>query len=77
MSAGMPGDSSATVRLVDVFAKQIEMSAQLAVLGEQMKQLPDHEARLRVLERFRFTVLGAAALISALGTWVGILLSHR
>lgn len=41
----------------------------------------DHEARLRSLERFRFTLLGAAAgcsaLASTLGTVIGVALTHH
>ena len=71
----------ATISIVDVFAKQVEMSQQLAVITVQLQDLPDHEARLRALERFRFTTLGAciavSALVSGLGTWAGILLAHH
>jgi hypothetical protein len=41
----------------------------------------DHEGRLRTLERFRFTLLGAAvaasALVSAAGTWIGFAMTHH
>ena len=41
----------------------------------------DHENRLRTLERFRFSLLGAAvavsAEVSAAGTWIGFALTHR
>lgn len=71
----------ATISIVDVFAKQVEMGQQLAAITEQLKDLPDHEARLRALERFRFTTLGAcvtiSAMVSGLGTWAGLLLAHR
>jgi primosomal protein N' len=71
----------ATVRLVDVFAKQVEMGAQLAVIHEQLKAIPDHEQRLRALEGTRAKLLGAAiavsAVVSGAGTWIGLALSHR
>lgn len=67
--------------LLDIFAKQVELSTQLAVIHEQLKSLPDHETRLRALERFRFTLVGVACLVpagvSALGTWLGIVLTRR
>jgi hypothetical protein len=41
----------------------------------------DHETRLRALEHFRFTLLGAAvavsAVISVAGTWIGFAMTHR
>jgi hypothetical protein len=44
-------------------------------------QLADHEGRIRTLERFRFTLLGAAvvvsAIVSAAGTWIGLALAHH
>jgi hypothetical protein len=43
-----------TVRLVDVFAKQIEMQTSLAVIQEQLKHIPDHENRIRSLEKWRY-----------------------
>lgn len=77
--------TGATVRLVDVFAEQIKMGAQLAVIQEQLRVSAltdtDHEARLRTLERFRFTLMGAAVMVSAVvsgvGTWAGVILTHH
>lgn len=44
-------------------------------------QLADHESRIRALERFRFSLLGAAvtisATVSALGTWIGFIISRH
>ena len=41
----------------------------------------DHEGRLRQLERFRFTLLGAAiaasAIFSGIGTWIASGLAHH
>ena len=74
MTAQAP-EPGATIRLVDVFAKQIEMSAQLAVIGEQLKAIPDHESRIRALERFRFTLAGLSFIggtaAGLLGYWIG------
>ena len=65
----MAPDESATVRLVDIYARQIEMGTLLAVITEQLKTAADrgndHEARLRALERWRYALplsaLGALA----------------
>ena len=74
-------DEGATVRLVDVFAKQVEMSAQLAVITEQMKAIPDHEVRIRALETAQAKLIGAtvavSALVSAAGTWIGFTITHH
>jgi hypothetical protein len=69
------------VTILDVYAKQVEMGAQLAVIHEQLKALPDHEARIRVLETARAKLLGAAmavsAIVSAGVTWIGLGLTHH
>jgi hypothetical protein len=36
----------------------------------------DHESRLRVLERFRYTLAGLAIIGGAASGWVGYLLGH-
>jgi hypothetical protein len=53
-------EAGATIRLVDVFAKQIEMAAQLAVLTDRLNQLPDHEVRLRAVERRQWQIPASA-----------------
>ena len=58
--------AGATIRLVDVFAKQIEMGAQLAVITEQLKQIPDHEQRIRALERWRYSL--PLAMVAGVGS---------
>lgn len=37
------------------------MQTQLAVIGEQLKAIPDHETRIRSLETARAKLYGAAA----------------
>lgn len=65
----------AQITVVDVFAKQIEMGAQLAVIHEQLRAIPDHEQRIRGLERFRFVLTGLSTIggivAGAIGYWVG------
>ena len=43
---------------------------------ERIRVLPDFEARLRVLERFRYVLMGAAMLGGALSGYVGYLIGH-
>jgi hypothetical protein len=59
-----------TVRLIDIFAKQIEMTTSLAVIGEQLKMIPDHENRIRALEKWRYG-LPLTALVSVASLAVG------
>lgn len=72
---------AAPVTIVDVFAKQIEMGGQLAVIHEQLKAIPDHENRIRVLEAARARLAGACLVIGALGgggaAWIALVLAHR
>jgi len=72
---------AAPVTILDVFTKQVEMGAQLAVIHEQLKMLPDHEQRLRVLEASRAKLYGVvvtvAAAVSAAGTWAGIVITRH
>jgi len=39
--------------LAQILVKQTEMSTQLAVISEQLKAVPDHETRIRSLEKWR------------------------
>ena len=65
------------IGLLDVYAEQVKMGAQLDVIKEQLKAIPDHEARMRALERFRFTLLGAAIAGEALAGVIGWFLAQR
>jgi hypothetical protein len=52
------------------------MGAQLAVIAEQLKDIPDHEARLRVLERARWplpTMAVVASVGAGIAAWVAAL----
>ena len=72
---------SAPVTLLDIYTRQVEMGAQLAVIHEQLKAIPDHEKRIRVLEAAKAKLIGAAvaisAVISAGGTWLGYAVTHH
>lgn len=52
-----------------------KMQASLAVITEKLTDLPDHEARIRVLEAAMWRIIGAAlgvsAVTSAIGAWIG------
>jgi hypothetical protein len=69
------------VTLLDIYTRQMEIGATLAVLHEQLKAVPDHEQRIRRLEASRAKLIGAtlavSATVSALGTWVGLVLGHH
>jgi hypothetical protein len=60
-----PGDNMRL--LLDIWTKQVEIGAQLGVISEQLKAIPDHEQRIRALEHWRYSLPLAAlgALVSA------------
>ena len=71
----MPPDSEGSysllgqilVRQGEILLKQGEMATQLAVIGEQIKDVPDHEQRLRQVERVQ------AASAGGRDTWARVL----
>lgn len=70
----MPADGESTAAAILV--KLGEMGAQLAVIGEQLKSIPDHEQRLRALERARWpwpTVAAVGAVGAAVAAWASFL----
>lgn len=73
--------AAAPVTVLDVFVKQLEMNAQLAAIHEQLKDIPDHEKRIRVLESVRAKLVGACLVLSVMAGggagWVALLLSRR
>lgn len=50
MTAPQPDPGS----LSQILLKLGEMSTQLAVISEQLKAVPDHESRIRSLEKWRY-----------------------
>jgi hypothetical protein len=42
--------------LSQILLKQGEMGIQLAVISEQLKAVPDHENRIRSLERWKYAL---------------------
>lgn len=65
-----------TSMIAQILLKQGEMGIQLAVISEQLKDVPDHESRLRALERFRFTIAGAAVFGGVLSGFAGYWIGH-
>lgn len=73
-----------SVTTADLYREMIGMRTDvvkaLVLLDAASKTDNDHEGRLRALERFRFTLLGASvgisAAVSALGTWIGLNIHH-
>jgi hypothetical protein len=67
--------------LAQILVEQGKQGTRLAVISEKLSVLPDHEDRLRALERFRFTLMGAVVVISALfsagATWIGLIVTRR
>lgn len=61
--------------LAQILVKQGEMGEKLAVISTKLDDLPDHEQRIRALERFRFTLAGLSIvggiIAGAVGYWIG------
>ena len=61
--------------LAQILLKQGEISTTLAVMNETLKAIPDHEFRIRALERFRFTLAGLSVVggvaAGTVGYWIG------
>lgn len=49
--------------------KSTRALVEIAKLQEQVKGVPDHENRIRALEKWRWALLGAAALLSTAFTF--------
>jgi hypothetical protein len=89
-------DGRFTITLRDVYEAQQAENGQLAAIGTQLatltarvderlgsgqRKMEDHEKRIRAIERFRFTLVGAAMATSAVSSTIGALvvwaLSHH
>ncbi len=83
MTAPLPAPviPASPVTILDVYTKQVELGAQLAVIHEQLKAIPDHEARIRRLEEAKARIYGAALaislIVSAAGTWIGVMVTRH
>jgi hypothetical protein len=64
------------IRLIDVYAKQVELAEQVRALREQLTpDVADHEVRIRGLERWRYSlplaaVGSIASAVLALASWL-------
>lgn len=71
----------ALVTIHEIHRQQTRMGTALAVMQEKVKAIPDHENRVRRLEAGQAKLIGAAiavsATVSALGTWVGLVVTHH
>lgn len=76
-----PGYPVATVSVLDVFTRVVEMQVELATIRAALADLPDHEVRLRVLESAKAKVYGAAIALGAVAgggaSWIALALAHR
>lgn len=74
----MPDDPGTTPLLAQILLEQGKLSSQMAVMSEKLNAIPDHEARLRALEKARWplpTVASIAAVSAAAAAWVAAV--HR
>ena len=58
-----------TVTTADLYRKLEDISVSVIRMEERVRVLPDFETRLRSLERFRYSLMGAALLA---GTAAGV-----
>ena len=58
-----------SVTTADVYRKLEDISVSVIRMEERVRVLPDFESRLRILERFRYSLMGAAVLA---GTLAGV-----
>ena len=77
----IPPNQPAPPALPGSDARLADIGADLAVIREQLKVILDHEQRIRILEASRAKLIGAAlagsAIISMLGTWIGVAATHH
>lgn len=70
----------ATVSVLDIFAKVVEIQVELAKVNERLQDIPDHEVRLRVLEAAKAKIYGGAAVLGAAAgagaSWILLLARH-
>lgn len=59
-----------------ILIKLGEMGVQLAVISEQLKDVPDHELRIRALEQFRWKATGLAIAAGGITGIAGALIDH-
>jgi hypothetical protein len=84
-AGAMPG---ALITVKDLYVELHGMREDLTRLGMHMEKVDtrgeiadrersDHETRIRLLERFRYTLLGASSLVGAISGVIAALVSAR
>ena len=88
----MTDDGRVEITLRDVWDAQHASTVQLTAIGVQLATLTtrvdgrldagqlvatDHEARLRLLEKFRYTLIGAVVALQALAATAEYLFTHK
>lgn len=88
----MTDDGRVEITLRDVWEAQHGNAAQLTAISTQLASLTtrvdgrldttqltitDHEARLRLLEKFRYTLMGAVVALQVLAVAVEYMLAHK
>ena len=53
-----------------------KMETRLAVITEKLSTLPDHESRIRTLERFKYTIAGFSLFGGMVSGFVGYWIGH-
>lgn len=64
------------VTTADLYRKLEAISDSVIRMEERTKVLPDFESRLRTLERFRYTLMGAATLAGTAAGVISSLVTH-
>lgn len=73
-----PGEPVLVIQLSDVYGQLVQQNAQLAVITDRLNQLPDHEARIRALERWRYGIpLTGAGAVGGIVLAIVNLLLHK
>jgi hypothetical protein len=70
-----PAEPIATVSVLDLFARVVEIQVALGAINERLSDIPDHESRIRLLERFRYTLAGLSIIGGGFAGYIGYLLA--
>jgi hypothetical protein len=77
MTAPLP---AGTVTIADLYRELTGMRADVTRALTRIEVIDsrdtDHEARIRILERFRYTLMGVAVVVGAGSGYIGYLLGH-
>lgn len=71
----------ATISIVEIFTKVVEIQVELGKINERLNDIPDHEARLRIVEQTRARLYGGCVVIGTIAGggagWLAVALAHR